>query len=90
MYAGTLDEAAKIEVRIYRDDRLRVRQTCDTSAEAAAIVEQASDEDHVFLLVDDGRRDPGPGDVVTRGESPWDADDGQPIATAQLPGHGTE
>ena len=90
MYAGTLEEATKIEVRIYRDDLLRVRQTCDNSADAAAIVRQASDDDHVYLLVDDGCPDHGPGDVITREESPWGTDDDGPIATAQLPGYGTE
>ena len=33
---------------------------------------------------------PGPEDVITRGEHRWGTDEDQPIASAQLPGYGTE
>lgn len=92
MYAGTLYDTAapSIEVRIYRNDRLLVRETCESREDAAAILEQASDRDHVYLLVEGACSDRGPGDVITRGEPRWGTDEDQPLASAQLPGYGTE
>ena len=79
MFAGTLHETAAptIEVRIYRNYRLLTRENCQNEEEAAAIAAQASDIDHVYLLVDDAVPDPGPGDVylnedaIPEGEDDW-------------------
>ena len=92
MYTGTLyrTESPSIEVRIYRDDRLVVREICQSREDAAAIAEQASDRDHVYLLVEGACSDRGPGDVITREAPRWATDEDQPLASAELPGYGTE
>ncbi len=92
MFAGTLDEAAAptIEVRVYRNDRLLLRESCLDPKHAAAIAAEASDLDHVYLLVDDGVADLGPGDVFLREDPGWDGEEVQPLADQQLPGLGTE
>jgi hypothetical protein len=92
MSGGTLYEtdAPPIEVRIYRNSQLRVRETCQNAEEAAAITALASDLDHVYLLVDDRGRDDGPGDVFLY-EDPFAAsEEDQPLADQQLPGYGAE
>jgi hypothetical protein len=92
MYAGTLYDAGAptIEVRIYREHQLLVRESCGSREEAAAIAEQASARDHVFLLVHDAAPDRGPSDVITREKHGPHDEVGQPLASQQLPTYGTE
>jgi hypothetical protein len=91
MNAGTLCDigAPTTEVRIYRDHRLVVREVCESPEEVGALVEQASDLDHVYLRVRDASPDLGPGDVVAR-EMPMRAGKNLPLASQRLPGYGTE
>ena len=92
MFAGTLNEKAAptIEVRIYRNDRLVIRENCQSEEEAAAIAAQASDLDHVYLLVDDAVPDPCPGDVFLNEDPFPEAEKDRALADQQLSGYGVE
>ena len=93
MYAGTLYDTAapSIEVRIYRNDRLLVRETCESREDAAAILRSRPQTGTTCTCSVEGAcSDRGPGDVITRGERRWGIDEDQPLASAQLPGYGTE
>jgi hypothetical protein len=91
MSAGTLDKTApSIEVRVYRHDRLVIRERCQDEKQAAGIAAQATDLDHVYLLVDDGIPDLGPGDVFPQDDPFLDDDQDKPLALHQLAGYGVE
>ncbi len=77
MPAGTPYDigAPTIEVRIFRDDQLLVRELCESEEEAAALVEQWSDTDNVYVLVDDLSAHHGPGDILAPDELPSGDDD---------------
>lgn len=92
MLAGTLDKktAPSIEVRVYRNDRLVIRERCLDEEQAAAVAARATDLDHVYLLVDDGVPDPGPGDAFWREERFVEDEQDVPLALHQLPGYGVE
>lgn len=82
--------APTIEVRIYRNDQLMVRELCESEEEAAAVVEQWSDIENVYVLVNDLSARPGPGDILAPEELPMSDDVDYSIATATVPGRGTE
>ena len=71
MFAGMLShiDAPTIEVRVYQDGELLLRQECDRD-EAVAIVDRASDSDHVYLLVHSTTSNRGPGDVTFTAAKP--------------------
>lgn len=89
---GTLYDtgAPTIEVRIYRDDQLLVRELCESDEEAAAVVGQWSDADNVYVLVDDLSAHHGPGDILAPDEPVTSSEEECSIASAPLPGCGTE
>lgn len=92
MSADTLDDAgaATIEVRIFRDDQLLVRELCESEEEVTAIVERWSDVGNVYVLVDDLSARHGPEDILAPDELPISGEDVDSIASARIPGHGTE
>lgn len=92
MSAGTSYDtgAPTIEVRIYRDDELLVRELCESEAEAATVVEQWSDVANVYVLVDDLSAHHGPEDILAPDELPISDDEDSNIASATIPGCGTE
>jgi hypothetical protein len=91
MFAGMLShiDAPTIEVRVYQDGELLLRQECDRD-EAVAIVDRASDSDHVYLLVHSTTSNRGPGDVISHEARHGASDGAQPLATLELSGKGTE
>ena len=92
MPAGTFYDsgAPTIEVRIYRDDQLLVRELCESEEEAATVVEQWSDVENVYVLVDDLSAHHGPGDILAPDELLMSDDEDSSIASATFPGYGTE
>lgn len=82
--------APSFEVRIYRDGRLSVWETCASEVDAEAVVARGSVRDHVYVLVDDGTPSAGPGDVFTTPEGLEDGDAELPLASRALPAYGTE
>lgn len=82
--------APTIEVRIYRDDVLLVRELCETEEDAAALVEQWSDAGNVYVVVDDLSARHGPEDILAPDDFVLDEDEGGPLSSATLPGYGTE
>ena len=92
MPAGTFYDsgAPTIDVRIYRDEQLLVRELCESEEEAAAVAEQWSDVENVYVLVDDLSAHHGPGDILAPDELPLSDDEDHSIASATVPGFGTE
>lgn len=92
MSAGMLydTDAPTIEVRIYDHDQLLTRERCESEADAAAVVERWSDVANLFVVADDLSAKHGPDDVFAPEEPLTDIDEGCPLASAQLPGYGTE
>jgi hypothetical protein len=93
MPAGTLYDtgAPTIEVRIYRDDRILVRELCESEEDAAALVELWADVDNVYTVVGDLSAKHGPGDVLAAEEPVLGSDENDyPLADARLPSYGTE
>ena len=82
--------APTIEVRIYRDGQLLVRKLCESEEEAATVVEQWSDVQNVYVLVDDLSVHHNPGDILAPDELPISDDEDLPIDSAAIPGYGTE
>lgn len=92
MSAVTHDDAGAptIEVRIYDRGRLLTRELCESEDDAAAVVERWSDQPHLSFVVDDLGTEHGPDDILAPEEPFTGGDDDHPIATAPLPGYGTE
>ena len=82
--------APTIEVRIYEDGRLLTRELCESEEDAAAVVERWSDVPDTHVVVDDLTTKHGPDDILAPEEPFLDGDDDHPIASALLPGYGTE
>lgn len=82
--------APTIEVRIYRHDKLLIRELCESEEEATAVVEQWSDVDNVHVLVDDLSTHHGPEDILAPDEPLTGGGEDYPIASAPIPGYGTE
>lgn len=92
MSAGTSYDtgAPTIEVRIYRNSQLLVRELVETEEDAAAVVEQWSDVENVYVLVDDLSAHHAPGDILAPDELLTSDDDDHSIDSAAIPGRGTE
>jgi len=92
MSAGTLYDsgAPTIEVRIYRHDQLLIRELCESEEEATAVVEQWSDVDNVHVFVDDLSAHHGPEDILAPDEPLMGGGEDYSIASAPIPGYGTE
>lgn len=92
MPAGTEYDAGAptIEVCIYRGDLLLVRELCETEADAAALVEQWSDVQDVYVLIDDLSSRHGPGDILAPDELLTGDDGDHLIDPTSHPGPGTE
>jgi hypothetical protein len=92
MPAGALYDtgAATIVVRIYRNDQLLVRELCESEDEVTAVVEQWSDVGNVYVVVDDLSAHHGPEDILAPEELPMGGDEDRSIASAPIPGYGTE
>jgi hypothetical protein len=82
--------APTIELRIYRNGRLLVQELCETEEDAAAVVEHWSDVENLYVLVDDLSARHAPGDILAPDESLMSAAEDYPIASAPIPGCGTE
>jgi hypothetical protein len=82
--------APTIEVRIYRNDQLLLLTLCESEQEAAKVVEQWSDVENVYVLVDDLSVHHRPGDILAPDELPISGDEDLPIDSAAIPGYGTE
>ena len=82
--------APTIEVCIYRNDLLLVRELCESEEEATTVVEQWSDVENVYVLVDDLSARHGPEDILAPDELPLSDDEDFSIDSATLPGYGTE
>lgn len=82
--------APTIEVRIYRDGQLLVRELVETEEEAARVVEQWSDVENVYVLVDDLSTHHAPGEILAPDEPLTSDDDGHSIDSAEIPGRGTD
>lgn len=82
--------APTIEVRIYRNSQLLVRELVESEEDAAAVVEQWSDTENVYVLVDDLSAHHVPGDILAPDELSISDDDGHSIDSAAIPGRGTE
>jgi hypothetical protein len=92
MSAGTLYDtgAQPVEVRIYDHGRLLTRELCESEDDAAAVVERWSDVANLFVVADDISAKHGPHDILAHEDPPMDPDEDYPIASAPLPGYGTE
>lgn len=92
MSAGTdYDSGAPtIEVRIYRDSRLLLRELCESEEEARAVADQWSDVGNVYVRVDDLSAHHSPDDVLAPDELPTGGGEDRSIASAPIPGYGTE
>lgn len=92
MPAGTFYDigAPTIEVRIYRNDQLMVRELCESEEEAAAVVEQWSDLENMHVSVDDLSARHGPEDILAPDEPSMSDDEDYCIASATVPGRGAE
>ena len=90
--AGTFYDtgAPTIEVRIFRDDQLLVRELCESEEDASAVVEKWSDVENVYVLVDDLSASHGPEDILAPDELPMSDDEDYSISSATIPGVGTE
>jgi hypothetical protein len=92
MSAGTLYDtgAPTIEVRIYSHDRLLTRELCESEDDVAAVIDGWSDVANLFVLVDDLPVENGPGDVIAHEAPDVDMAEDYTIASAPIPGYGTE
>jgi hypothetical protein len=92
MSTGTSYDAGAptIEVCVYEHGRLLTRELCESEEDAAAVVERWSDVPHTYVVVDDLSAKHGPDDILAPEPLFVGPDDDQPIASASLPGHGTE
>ena len=92
MPAGTSYDtgAPTIEVRIYRNGQLLVRELCESEEEAATVVEQWSDVENVYVLVDDLSAHHGPEAILAPDERLMTDAEEYYIASATIPGCGTE
>lgn len=92
MPAGTSYDtgAPTIEVRIYRNDQLMVRELCESEEEVAAVVEQWSDIENIYALVDDLSTRHGPGDILAPDELSMSDERDYSIASATVSSRGTE
>lgn len=81
--------APTIEVRIYRDGQLLVRELVETEEDAAAVVEQWSTVENVYVLVDDLSARHVPGDILAP-DDVQTSDDDLPIDSAPVSERGTE
>lgn len=92
MPAGTFYDtgAPTIEVSIYRNDQFLVRELCESEEEAATVLEQWSDVENVYVLVDDLSEHHGPGDILAPYELLMSDGEDYSIASATIPGCGTE
>lgn len=77
--------APTIELRIYCNDQLLVRELCESEEEAAAVVEQWSDVGNVSVVVDDLSAHHGPEDILAPDDLASSDDEGYPVASAGLP-----
>jgi hypothetical protein len=82
--------APTIEVRIFRNDQLLVRTLCESEQEAATVVEQWSDVENVYVLVDDLSVHHSPEDILAPDELSISDDEDHSIDSAAIPGYGTE
>ena len=82
--------APTIEVRIYRDDQILVRELVETEEDAEALVDRWSDVGNIHVLVDDLSARHGPADVLAPDELLTGDDDDRSIDSAVSPGRGTE
>lgn len=82
--------APTIEVRVYLNDRLLAHELCESEEEAAGVVDQWSEVDHVYVVIDDLSSHPGPDDILATDESVSSSDEDYSIASASVPAYGTE
>jgi hypothetical protein len=83
--------ASTVEVRVYERGRLLTRELCESEEEAAAVVERWSEVPDTDVVVDDLATKHGPDDILAPEDpAPGPEDETHPIASASLPGHGTE
>jgi hypothetical protein len=90
MAAGTFYDtgAPTIELHIYGNDQLLVRELCESEEDAAAVVDQWSDVGNVSVIVDDLSAHHGPGDILAPDELAVSDDEDHSIASAPFPATG--
>lgn len=82
--------APTIEVRIYRNGQLLIRELVETEEDGAAVVEQWSDVENVYVLMDDLSARHAPGDILAPDELVRTDEEDRAICAAAIPGRGTE